>query len=126
MSKLDELMQKLCPDGVKNVELGTFSKKENTKNKGQKCTTAYSITKGGLVPTSEYFKDAKVTSDDTSGYKIVRNHWFVYSPSRIDVGSINYLRDIDEVIVSPLNVVFSIDERTILPGYLLYFLRSVF
>ena len=76
------------------------------------------------MKTSEYFKDAKVTSEDTSAYKIVKKNWFVYSPSRIDVGSINYLRDQDQVIVSPMNVVFSVDETLVLPSYLLLYLQS--
>lgn len=112
------------PYNVPYVEIGAFGKNEKTKNTDRKCDLAYSITKNGLIPTSAYFKDAKVTSDDTSGYRIVRRNWFVYSPSRIDVGSINYLRDQEEVIVSPLNVVFSVDERAILPQYLLYYLQS--
>ena len=124
MSKLDELIQELCPNGVPYVELGTIAKGEKERNKGQKCNLAFSITKGGLVKTSDYFKEATVTSEDTSGYKLVKKNWFVYSPSRIDVGSINYLKDEELVIVSPLNVVFSISEDKILPKYLLYFLQS--
>lgn len=124
MSKLNKLIQTLCPNGVPFVELGTIAKGEKERNKGEQCNLAFSITKGGLVKTSDYFKDATVTSEDTSGYKIVRKNWFVYSPSRIDVGSINYLRDEETVIVSPLNVVFSISEDKILPQYLLYFLQS--
>ncbi len=124
MSKLDDLINKFCPDGVEYKALGEVAKNETIKNKGQKCNLAYSITKDGLIPTLEYFKDKKVTSDDTSGYKIVKKNWFVYSPSRIDVGSINYLRNQEEVIVSPLNIVFSIDEQAILPNFLLYYLLS--
>ena len=124
MSKLETLIQQLCPDGVNIVELGSFAKAENTRNKKGQCNKAFSITQRGLIPTSEYFKEAKVTSEDTSNYKIVKHNWFVYSPSRIDVGSINYLRTEDEVIVSPLNVVFSVDETVVLPQYLLEFLNS--
>ena len=124
MRRLNELIQTLCPNGVPFVELGTIAKGEKERNKGKQCDLAFSITKGGLVKTSDYFKDATVTSEDTSGYKIVRKNWFVYSPSRIDVGSINYLKDEEMVIVSPLNVVFSICENKILPQYLLYFLQS--
>ncbi|MBM6897409.1 restriction endonuclease subunit S [Pseudoflavonifractor capillosus] len=124
MSRLEELIEQLCPDGVRMVELGTFAKVEIGKNKNCTCNRAYSITQKGLIPTSEYFKEAKVTSEDTSGYKIVKKHWFVYSPSRIDVGSINYLQDEEDVIVSPLNVVFSVNENVIDVKYLLTFLNS--
>lgn len=124
MTKLEKMLAELCPNGVEVREIGEFAKVEKNRNKERKCDLAYSITKGGLIPTGEYFKDAKITSDDTSGYRIVKKNWFVYSPSRIDVGSINYLRNDIEVIVSPLNVVFSVDEAVILPSYLLYFLSS--
>ena len=124
MSRLDDLIAEYCPDGVEYRPVGFFARAEKGKNTSHQCELAYSITKGGLVRTSDYFKDAKVTSEDTSAYRIVKRNWFVYSPSRIDVGSINYLRDQDEVIVSPLNVVFSVDESVILPDYLLYFFQS--
>lgn len=124
MSNIVQLIQQYCPNGVEYLHLGTFAKCQTAKNKGSVCTLAYSITQQGLMPTSEYFKKATVTSEDVSGYRLVKNGWFVYSPSRIDVGSINYLRGADEVIVSPLNVVFSTDQSVILNEYLLYFLRS--
>lgn len=60
-----------------------------------------------------------MTSSDTSGYYIVQHNWFVYSPSRVDVGSISYLKDEGPVIVSPIDVVFSIDTNICLPAYLL-------
>ncbi len=124
MSRLDDLIKEKCPNGVEYKTIGDVAKHELGKNKGSKCKNAYSITKGGLVPTDEYFKGAKITSDDISGYRIVKHNWFVYSPSRIDVGSINYLKESFDVIVSPLNVVFSVNEEIILPAFLLYFLNS--
>lgn len=124
MSRLEELLRELCPDGVEYKTISEFAQNENGKNKGMVCNRAFSITQRGLIPTSEFFKEAKVTSDDTSGYKLVKHNWFVYSPSRIDVGSINYLRELEDVIVSPLNVVFSVDEEIIRVDYLLYFLQS--
>ena len=113
-------------ENVPMVKLGEIAECKNIKNKGQKCKLAYSITKIGLIPTDKYFKDSKtkITSDNTSGYKIVKKNWFVYSPSRIDVGSINFLKDAEEVIVSPLDVVFSANETKILPAFLLYYLLS--
>lgn len=124
MSTLSNLITELCPNGIQYQELGAFTKHETARNSDGHCNVAYSITKQGLMPTDEYFKDAKVTSDDTSGYRLVRNNWFVYSPSRIDVGSINYHRTEEEVIVSPLNVVFSVDETKVMPDYLLEYLCS--
>ncbi len=95
------------------------------KNKNQLINNAYSITQKGLIPTSEYFGEkTKITSTNTSGYYIVEKGWFVYSPSRIDVGSIGYLKDNITAIVSPIDVVFSLDNSKIDNDYLLYFLLS--
>ena len=101
-------------------KLGEIATVQKKKNKKHITENAYSITQAGLVPTKSFFKDkTHVTSSDTSGYYIVEKDWFVYSPSRIDVGSISYLKDEGPVIVSPIDVVFSIDKSICLPPYLL-------
>ena len=101
-------------------KLGEFATLQKTKNKKHLTENAYSITQAGLVPTKSFFKEkTNVTSSDTSGYYIVEKDWFVYSPSRIDVGSINYLRDEGPVIVSPIDVVFSINSSICIPSFLL-------
>lgn len=106
-------------------ELDDFAMVQNTKNRNHITENAYSITQAGLVPTKSFFKDkTNVTSSDTSGYYIVKKDWFVYSPSRIDVGSISYLKDEGPVIVSPIDVVFSIDTDICLPAYLLSYLTT--
>ena len=101
-------------------ELGEVATLQRTKNKNHLTENAYSITQAGLVPTKSFFKEkTNVTSSNTSGYYIVKKDWFVYSPSRIDVGSINYLKDEGPVIVSPIDVVFSVDSSFCIPAYLL-------
>ena len=47
-----------------------------------------------------------------------------YNPSRINVGSVALQDKADEVVVSPLYVVFSVDETKVLPDYIVRFLRS--
>lgn len=101
-------------------KLGDFAILQKTKNRKHITENAYSITQAGLVPTKSFFKEkTNITSSDTSGYYIVEKDWFVYSPSRIDVGSISYLKDDGPVIVSPIDVVFSIDKTVCQPSYLL-------
>ena len=101
-------------------KLGDFAMLQKTKNRKHVTENAYSITQEGLVPTKSFFKEkTNITSNDTSGYYIVEKDWFVYSPSRIDVGSISFLKDDGPVIVSPIDVVFSIDKKVCLPSYLL-------
>lgn len=107
------------------AHIGEIAKQERVRNKKHLTEAAYSITQKGLIPTSEFFGEkTTITSSDTSNYLLVRKNWFVYSPSRIDVGSVDYLKDDLTVIVSPLDVVFSIDDTKVLPQYLLYYLRS--
>ena len=101
-------------------KLGDFAMLQKNKNRKHVTENAYSITQAGLVPTKSFFKEkTNITSNDTSGYYIVEKDWFVYSPSRIDVGSISFLKDDGPVIVSPIDVVFSIDKKVCLPSYLL-------
>ncbi len=103
-------------------KLEEFAIVQKTKNKKHLTENAYSITQAGLVPTKSFFKEkTHITSSDTSGYYLVEKDWFVYSPSRIDVGSISYLKDEGPVIVSPIDVVFSIDKNICLPAFLLSF-----
>ena len=47
-----------------------------------------------------------------------------YNPSRINVGSVALQDELPEVVVSPLYVVLSVDEKRLLPEYLLAFLKS--
>lgn len=83
----------------------------------------YSVTNSsGFTPSEEYFSK-QVFSKDLSNYKIVRREQFAYNPSRINVGSIDFLNCEDAVLVSPLYVVFQC-RNIILPQFLKYFLKS--
>lgn len=62
--------------------------------------------------------------DDLSRYKLIEMGWFAYNPMRVNVGSIGYVFEQDQIgIVSPDYVVFSCSDK-ILPEYLLYILKS--
>ena len=102
------------------IELKQITMLRNEKNKKQLKYEPYSITQKGLIPTKDYFKEkTNITSQNTSNYYVVKRNWFVYSPSRIDVGSINYLKDEGPVIVSPIDVVFEVVDSTFSSEYLL-------
>ena len=60
----------------------------------------------GFIPQVEQFEDREVASKDKSNYREVSFNQFAYNPSRINVGSIAYLKEDINVIVSPLYVVF--------------------
>ena len=107
------------------VPLSTIAKQERGKNKGQRITDAFSVTQKGIIRTTDYFgENTKITSNNTSNYYILKPGWFAYSPSRINVGSFNYLRVNHDVIISPLNKVFSVDTDKIVPEFLYQYMTS--
>ncbi|MFA4794824.1 restriction endonuclease subunit S [Leptospira kirschneri] len=83
----------------------------------------YSVTNSqGFVKSTEYF-DKEVFSKDISNYKVVSRNQFAYNPSRINVGSIDYLEEVEHVVISPLYVVFECAD-SLFPNYLKLFLKS--
>lgn len=104
--------------------LGDLIEEVSERNRTLQCTDVYSVTNSqGFVPSEDYF-NKKVFSKDLSNYKLVRHEMFAYNPSRINVGSIAWLRDMPCVAVSPLYVIFRIKEADVLPSWIEYFLRS--
>ena len=88
------------------------------------CRHVYSVTNSrGFTPSTEYFSK-EVFSEDLEAYRVVRRRMIAYNPSRINVGSVALQDELPEVVVSPLYVVFSVDESRLLPEYLLAFLKS--
>lgn len=106
------------------VKLGELAKCISKKNKDGHCATVCSVTNSqGFVLSTDYFSK-EVFSKELRSYKLVERNQLAYNPSRINVGSIA-LQDIDdEVVVSPLYVVFSVDTNRIDPAYLLRYLKS--
>ena len=91
------------------------------KNKHNEDIPVYSVTNTDGFCT-EYFSK-EVASKDKSTYKIVERGSFAYNPSRINVGSVDWLNCEDKVIVSPLYNVFKTSNE-IDNDYLLFFLKS--
>ena len=81
------------------------------RNRAKMIARVLSVTNSqGFVLPENYF-DKQVASSDTTGYKIVRRGEYAYNPSRINVGSIARLETWDEGVVSPIYVVFGLNER---------------
>lgn len=81
----------------------------------------YSVTNEKGFCTGYFSKE--VASKDKSTYKIVPRGYFAYNPSRINVGSVDWQKYEDRVIVSPLYVVFGVSDR-LDRQYLLHYLKS--
>ena len=106
------------------VRLGDVLKASSTRNKDNRCATVYSVTNSkGFVPSEEYFSK-EVFSKELRTYRIVERNMIAYNPSRINVGSVALQDKADEVVVSPLYVVFSTDAAKLMPEYLVRFLKS--
>ena len=105
------------------VPLGKFIKEYSVRNKANEDISVYSVTNSqGFC--ADYF-GKEVASKDKTTYKIVPRGYFAYNPSRINVGSVDWQRCEDKVIVSPLYNVFSVSDDLDCQ-YLYYFLRSDF
>ena len=104
--------------------LKQYTRECGLRNKMQENIPVYSVTNShGFVPSTDYFSK-EVYSKDLSNYKIVSRGMIAYNPSRVNVGSLAVQNAEDKVIVSPLYVVFSVDESELMPEYVSYFLHS--
>ncbi len=106
---------------MKIVRLGDYIREYSVKNKKGEDIPVYSVTNTNGFCTEYFSKD--VSSKDKSNYKIVLKGFFAYNPSRINVGSVDWLRNEEKVIVSPLYNVFSVSPN-LDNQYLYYFLKS--
>jgi type I restriction enzyme S subunit len=103
--------------------LGEHIRQVSQRNRTDTDIEVYSVTNSeGFTKSTDYFSK-KVFSKNISNYKIVRNGQFAYNPSRINVGSIDYLRQVSQALVSPLYIVFETDED-LHSDYLLRYLKS--
>ena len=101
--------------------LGNYIQEYSVRNKNGEDIPVYSVTN-----TQGFCRDyfgKEVASKDRTTYKIVPRGCFAYNPSRINVGSVDYQRYEDRVIVSPLYNVFSVSDD-LDKQYLYYYLKS--
>ena len=92
-------------------KLGDITHKIIQKNREGKIYPIYSINnKIGFVPQSEQFEglDSNKRDYDITLYNIINKNTFAYNPSRINVGSIGYSGELDNVIISSLYCNFKI------------------
>jgi type I restriction enzyme S subunit len=105
------------------VELGKHVRQVSQRNRTEADVEVFSVTNSeGFARSTDYFSK-EVFSKDVSNYKIVSPGQFAYNPSRINVGSIDYLRYDNSVLVSPLYIVFE-GSKDLHADYLLRYLKS--
>lgn len=105
------------------VELGQQVQQVSQRNRAEADIEVFSVTNSeGFTRSTDYFSK-EVFSKNVSNYKVVSPGQFAYNPSRINVGSIDYLRHGSSVLVSPLYIVFE-GRGDIHADYLLRYLKS--
>lgn len=101
-----------------------FASEMSIRNKGAASDTVLSVTNNrGFVLPEDHF-ERRVASSDLSNYKIVKRGQYAYNPSRINVGSIARLDGWDKGVLSPMYVVFELNEKKVNSDYFLHWLES--
>lgn len=103
------------------VKIGDVISEYSVRNKFDENIPVYSVTNEKGFCTGYFSKE--VAGKDKSTYKIVPRGYFAYNPSRINVGSVDWQKYEDRVIVSPLYVVFGVSDR-LDRQYLLHYLKG--
>jgi type I restriction enzyme S subunit len=108
--------------------LGDSTIKVDRKNKEKMMLPVYSINnKEGFIPQGDQFEgmDSVNRGFDISLYKIIGSSTFAYNPARINVGSIGYSYELEDIIISSLYVCFKTTD-VLNDSYLLQFLSTNF
>lgn len=90
-------------------KMGDITTLLNKRNKSNEKLPVYSINnKLGFIPQNEQFDgvDSDDRGYDITLYKIIDKNTFAYNPARINVGSIGYSGNLENIIISSLYVCF--------------------
>ena len=104
--------------------VGNFAHEVSERNRGGNDERVLSVTnsRGFVLPEDQF--ERRVASADLSNYKVVTRGQYAYNPSRINVGSIARLDDWDMGVLSPMYVVFGLDNAKVNSDYFLHWLDS--
>jgi type I restriction enzyme S subunit len=101
-----------------------FAIEVSKRNSGATIAQVLSVTnRNGFVLPEDQF-ERQVASSDLSNYKVVTSGQYAYNPSRINVGSIARLDNWDVGVLSPMYVVFKLDETKVNSDFFLHWLES--
>lgn len=93
----------------KTIALGNITKNIRDRIGNNKATVLSAVNVGKLQPSDDFFTK-RVYSKDTSKYITVKEGSFAYNPARINIGSIG-INDLGITgCVSPVYVVFDVDN----------------
>ncbi|MGI0407354.1 restriction endonuclease subunit S, partial [Helicobacter himalayensis] len=129
-----ELLEFLKYEKVEYRSIYDVIKRYSVKaKKFPNITKVYAVSKtDGIVSSLDYWSknttekriDSQIFSDDTSNYNIIRKGMFAYNPARINIGSIGCLFDGEDGLLSPMYLIFSINEKQLTQKYFFYFIKQ--
>ena len=123
MSRIDDLIQEFCPNGIPGQKLGNFILQQNDRAGFNNNFPVFGVSNTrGIVPTEELFTKSRA-SEDRSNYKVVKPNNFIYNPSRINIGSIARSLATTNILVSPMYIVFEVAD-SIEPKFFESYLKS--
>lgn len=101
-----------------------FTTEVSKRNSDVAIDRVLSVTnnRGFVLPEDQF--ERRVASSDLSNYKVVTSGQYAYNPSRINVGSIARLDSWDIGVLSPMYVVFKINDKKVNPDFFLHWLES--
>ena len=101
------------PNGWREVRIGQIAREVSSRNRSSADIPVLSMTKHrGFVRSNEYFSKS-VHSENTENYKIVKRGQFAYATIHLDEGSIDYLKNHDAGLISPMYTVFELSSADI-------------
>lgn len=109
-----------------NKKLGELTRKTGRKNKENFPYPIYSISnKEGFLPQGDQFEgmDSNLRGYDISLYKVIEKNTFAYNPARINVGSIGFSGELENIIISSLYVCFKTNKE-LEDRYLMQFVKT--
>lgn len=111
-------------DDWKHIKLKKLLNEGKQRNQDLAIDRVLSVTNhsGFVLPEDQFSK--RVASEDVSNYKIVKRGQYGYNPSRLNVGSFARLEVYDIGILSPMYVVFSLNEEKINTDFFYNWMQS--
>ncbi len=113
-----------CSDDWKHTKLKVLLNEVKLRNQDLVVDRVLSVTNhsGFVLPADQFSK--RVASENVSNYKIVNRGQYGYNPSRLNVGSFARLEDYDIGILSPMYVVFSLNEEKLNSDFFYNWMQS--
>ena len=125
MSRLSDRIIDLNHANVPSVSFGSLMTRIRERGKDDESVAqVYVVSNTQGMVRAEDFRENTIHSEDTSNYTVIRPGMIAYNPSRLNIGSIAMLKNDEPGLVSPMYVVFSIDQSKVDKEYFELLMKS--